>query len=330
MRLLGRTHHARSRLFTNLAVSLDAGLPVERALALLAGPEGSRKPASLPGLAAAVAAVRRGEPLADAFRAAEMLDEVELAALEVGETGGRLPMTLRRLARAAARRGDLLDRFARRLIYPLVLVHGAVLLPPLYLLVRGGLGAYLGRVVPVLVLLWLAGAGIVLVLRKGHRLNPSLDRALLRVPLLGQAIGSLAAARYADALQLLLAAGVPFPETLDRAADASGHAIYRAAGHRVAEKVRRGEALYPALAGEGLFPPILVEAVGVGEGAGRLEETVAKAEEALREDAEQAAAWLAMLLTGLAWLVAALVVLWSVLGFWGGYAQTLREVGSAG
>jgi type II secretory pathway component PulF len=306
----------RSRFYGNLATAIDAGLPVDRALATTAG-SGDR-------LSAAVGAVVTGGHSLSAGLTAQgaLFDRFEVLAVEAGERAGMLPQVLRKLSRALEVRGKARDRVAHGLIYPLLLIHGAVLLPPLFLLFRDGLGRYLGTVLPILgviyggtVLIWWLHRG----LTTGETGRMRRDALLLRLPWVSKAVTAFALADFAHALALLVGAGVPIPEAFDNAAEATRNRVFRAAGHRAGTAVRSGSTAQEALARESaLFPQEFLGALAVGESAGKLEETLGRSADTARHDAERWMMTLAIAAATAAYAVAAVVVAWAVISFWVG------------
>lgn len=319
MGLLSDRLHARARFYDALAVALDAGLTADQSLGTLAGAGDRTAAALVPGVA-------RGEPLSRALAAqGGAFDRFEVVAVEAGEAAGRLPEVLRRLGRAFAVRGRTRDRLVQGLIYPVILLHAAVVLPPLYLLVRGGLGAYLGAVVPIFALIY-GALGLAIFLIRGSTATEDgklrRDRLLLRLPGVSKAVRATALADYTHAFAILYATGVPMPETLKRSAEAARNRVFRAAGRRIGERVRRGGTLQEGFAAElGVFPQVFVQAVAVGEAAGKLEATLEKAEDAARQEAERATLGLAVTAAVVAYAVAALVVAWVVIRSWIGITR---------
>lgn len=324
MGLFSDRQHARARFYDSLATALDAGLTTEHGLATLAKSGEGLSAELLPG-------VRLGQPLSTAMTAATTgsqdatFGRFEVLAAQAGEASGRLPEVLQRLARSFALRGKTRDRVAYSLVYPILVLHLVVLLPPAYLLVRDGLDRYLGAVVPIFVAAYLVlGVGWWLLrgLTAGESGRLKRDRLLLRLPGVSKAFRSLALAEYAHAFAILFSAGVPMPETLARAAEATRNRVFRGAGHRVCERVRSGGTVQEGLASElGVFPQTFVQAVAVGERAGKLEEALDQAAERARDDAERTTLALAVSTGVVAYGIAVLAVVWVVIGFFTGLAK---------
>jgi len=98
-----------------------------------------------------------------------------------------------------------------------------------------------------------------------------LDLTLLRVPILGRLLRDVAVARFTRTLGTLVSAGIPILQALRVVRDTLGNAAMMAAIDEVQEKVTTGSSLADPLERSGLFPPLLVQIVNIGERSGRLE-----------------------------------------------------------
>lgn len=298
----GKTLNQRARLYQTLATALDAGLGIEQALNLA-----SERPNRAPG-----------DRLARVLRRENRIPELEARVLSAAETAGVLPEVLRQLAGYLETRAVALGKLAARLLYPVLLLHAAAILPNLRWLVLGDLGDFLQRVVPALVLLWGLGAAVAVALvwcRSLLRKSPGSAAMLRRLPVVGGLIQNSGAASYANLLSMLLAAGVPLGAALEDAAQCCGNAELEASGLRITERVvRRGDGLSPAFDSESrAWPRLLIEAIRTGEAAGRLEETLAGAARGLRQEVDRRAEVLLTVVPIVVYLVAAVYVAWVVI-----------------
>ncbi len=98
-----------------------------------------------------------------------------------------------------------------------------------------------------------------------------LDLTLLRVPVLGNLLRDVAVARFTRTLGTLVSAGIPILQALRIVRDTLGNAAMMAAIDEVQEQVTTGSSLADPLERSGLFPPLLVQIVNIGERSGRLE-----------------------------------------------------------
>jgi len=298
----GKTLNRRARLYQTLATALDAGLGIEQALELA-----SERPQRAPV-----------DRLSDVLRRENRIPELEARVLSAAETAGVLSGVLRQLAELLETRSVAQRKLAVRLLYPVLLLHAAVVLPNLRWLIVGDLGDFLGRVVPALVVLWGLGASVAVALvwcRALLRKSPGLAAVLRGLPVVGGLIQSSGAGTYAYLLSMLLAAGVPLDAALKDSAQCCGNAELEASGLRITERVvRRGEGLSTAFHSESrAWPRLLIEAIHTGETAGKLEETLAGVARGLRQEADRRAELLLTVVPILVYLAAAVYVAWVVI-----------------
>ncbi len=322
----GRPGPAREALFARqLAVMLRAGVPLTGALQLLATsfPE--------PRLRAAAEGIRRrvatGTALADALAAyPRLFDTLTRGLVAVGEQCGRLDALLERLALARERLAAVRARFLRALLYPAVVLAVALAVVVLLLVAViptfEGLFSDLGAELPaltravldlsstvrthgpglLLVGLLLGGAGA-LALRLHPPLAAGLHDAALCPPLLGPLLHRANGARFARTLATLVRAGVPLLDALATTRDTLGPPAYRRAVDAVRRDIADGRTLHQALAATGLFAPLAVQMVRVGEETGGLDALLERVAEIQEGELEAAVDTLTTLLEPLLMVV---------------------------
>lgn len=220
-----------------------------------------------------------------------------------GEVSGTLDDALSHLAELLDRDADLRAKWRGMLVYPAIVLSlaaivitvfllyvvpafekvyragGAVLPAPTLVLV--GLSHILRRhylliVVTLVAAVWVAGQrGIWL------RFRPWLDDVTVRLPLLGRVARLVVLSRFARTLGTMLKSGVPIIGALDATADAMDWRAMRAATESLQEEISRGRRLREAMSKNALFPPMLLQVVGVGEESGTLDEMLIRAAELL-------------------------------------------------
>lgn len=112
------------------------------------------------------------------------------------------------------------------------------------------------------------------------------DHALVRLPQIGRAVRSLATARVARVLGVLLDGRVPLLDALKLLRGATGNAAYAELVERAEQAVTRGEGLAAALSGGNLIPPSVCEAIRNGEKSGRLGAVLTSVADYMDEDNE--------------------------------------------
>lgn len=288
----GRRNKTVARaLIGELAILLKAGLMLDRALALAIG--NIEDSAAAADMGALLQAVREGAPVSRA-----MLDNPglftpgEAAMAEAGEANGRLGEALERLAVMLEQAAELQRIVVTAMIYPvalLVIAIGVILMMLLFVVpqferlltgVHGQLPAASMAVITasrfvradgLYVLLALIIAGFVLrqiLAKPATRLR--FDRLVLRMPLLGEVIRRIEAARFAHTLGALVGSGVALPTALLLAQRSVTNSVISTAIGKVVEGVREGGGLAAPLAATGVLPRIAIGFLRTGEETSQL------------------------------------------------------------
>ncbi len=107
----------------------------------------------------------------------------------------------------------------------------------------------------------------------GHR---NIDATMLRVPVLGDVLLKGAVARFTRTLGTLIASGVPILAGLEITARTAGNRIISEAIMTARASIREGETVSAPLKTSGVFPPMVVQMISVGEQTGALDEMLTK------------------------------------------------------
>jgi type IV pilus assembly protein PilC len=278
-------------LFNQQFVTLiRAGLPILRSVELLA--ERSARPGLRAVLTDIRERVRGGASLSEGFRAQGLFPEVYISSLLAGERSGNLAGVLEQYIAYQRVTGTVRRRLLTALVYPalLVVVAAGVLsyvtlfviprFAELYSEMNVSLPALTVAVVTValnirasllVLLLVVAGAAVVLVLvgRTGGGAQ-ILDRAWMKIPLIGDIILKFRLAQFTRTLSTLLAGGIPLVPSLEVSAGAMGSPVLRSSIATAAVGVSEGQSLHAALARTGIVPDLVTEMIEVGESTGAL------------------------------------------------------------
>jgi len=304
---------ARLACFRSLATLVRAGVPLRRALDVSIEQcadgrlgEALRSVASdiEGGAALSMAMSRRPREFAPLF----------IAMIKAGELGGVLDEVLERLSTMLELDRAMRKRLMAALAYPAVVSCAALAL--IVLLVANIVPAFAGLFAEMHVKLPLTtriliAAGtlmaspisdIVIVLgvataALGVRaawsqpnLAPVFDRVLLRLPVAGAIVRNAVIARISRTLGTLLRSGVPVLDALDSCKDVVGNALYARAVEGVATELREGHPMSIPLERSGLFDPIFLQLVRVGEETGTLDAMLIRIAEYFEIDVESAIA----------------------------------------
>ncbi|MEI9997325.1 MAG: type II secretion system F family protein [Rhizomicrobium sp.] len=311
-----------------LAALLGARLPLDRALAILAELEETRVLRA--PLKAVMASVRDGASLAEAFEATGVFAKSYVTMVRAGEHGGNLEVTLKRLSDYLARANAVREAVVSALIYPLVLLCTGMLsavfvmtyvLPefaPLFqqsgkplpwpTAVALAIGAFLSA---YWWLIAIAAALLVLLLRRAAAapdFRRARDRMLLRLPVIGDLALKTQVERFSRMLGTLLTSGVALPQALLLARDTLTNSVIAAAVGETAARLKEGDPLAARLRQTGVFPPLMLDLVRVGEETGTLEDMLLKQAELYEHEVKHAVDRLLALLVPVLTVVMGLVV----------------------
>jgi type IV pilus assembly protein PilC len=330
---LGRPIRAKAlALFTRqLATLVHAGVPLVRALGLLAQQEKNRRfREEIEDLAETI---RAGGSLSDGLkRHPQTFDSLYRNMVRAGEAGGALPETLDRLARFMEKAERIKGKVAAALTYPLVVVVLALgivaalmvfvvpkfeqifaellkgqPLPPLTRLVIAVSSFVHGHAVLSVGLAIVLMTAFVMARRTegGRRIG---DRLLIRLPVLGTLMLKTAIARITRTLGTLLASGVPILEALVIARETSGNAWVADVITAARDRVEAGESLARPLEASGIFPGMVTGMVAVGEETGQLAGMLGRIADGHEEEVDNAVASLTSLIEPLMIVILAVVV----------------------
>ncbi len=317
---------------TQLSTAVRAGLPLLNALELIGKQQ--RKPVMKQLFERLVKSVNAGQSLSEAMgEHKKVFNPLYLSMIRVGETGGILEQTSTQLAMILARedkvRGNLMNASA----YPLFLL-GLGLLSAVVIVV-GILPRILGIIsanavmpLPTRILLSISGtlrmvfttvqgwAGLaILVLaicalvRWTHTTGRlQWDAFKLRIPFFGRVLRTISVGRFARTLGALTKGGVTILEALAVVRDTLGNEVLARQIDEVAEKVKRGSSLAEPLEQSGVFPPLLVQIVAIGEQTGKLDELLLNAADTFDGDADAAISRFMSIFPALLILLLAMVI----------------------
>ena len=123
-----------------------------------------------------------------------------------------------------------------------------------------------------------------------------IDATVLKLPVLGSIMRKIAVARFCRTLSTLISSGVPILDGLEITAKTSGNAIIEDAIMVTRKSIERGETISAPLKETGVFPPMVVQMIGVGEATGALDTMLGKIADFYEEEVDTAVAGLLTLL----------------------------------
>ena len=123
-----------------------------------------------------------------------------------------------------------------------------------------------------------------------------IDRFIFNAPVFGSLIQKTSIARFTRTLGTLVSSGVPILQALQITKETSGNAVVAAAIEKVHDAVREGENVVTPLEASGIFPPMVISMVQVGEETGKLPDMLIKVADVYEEEVDNAVAGLTSLL----------------------------------
>lgn len=280
-----------------MATLLDAGIPLLRALEIIGSQVDSLRLSD--ALHRLHADVKAGSTFRDAVgRHPKIFPPLWGYLIEAGETSGNLPLVLDQLADHLDASLALKKKVVSAMVYPAVLILVSIVamlifllkiipifsklfksfgakLPPITQFVISSsefLGDYL-----LYILIGLA-AGIWALRRyaKTPTGRRAIDKALLRLPLLGGFFQDTALARIAINLSTLIKSGVNLLRSIEITAQVAGNTQYETALANTGHDVQQGKSLSGALSQSPLFPGMMVDMIMIGEESGRLPDMMSR------------------------------------------------------
>jgi type IV pilus assembly protein PilC len=122
------------------------------------------------------------------------------------------------------------------------------------------------------------------------------DSFLLKTPVLGNVLRKVTVARFTRTMGTLLASGVPILDAMDIVARTAGNTVVEAGIQFARGKISEGKDLAGPLMETGLFPPMVVQMIGVGEQTGALDNMLTKIADFYEEEVDVAVASMTSLL----------------------------------
>ncbi len=293
-------------LTQQLATLFEAGLPLDRALAIL------EELAPTPRVKAIVSdllnSVRGGASLSEglAKHHPRPFSRLYINMVRAGEKGGVLEVTLRRLSEFLETRAAFTDAVVSALAYPLVITTvgaGAIVFLLTFVIPRfATIFADLGQAIPLptqilmsisggLRTYWWVGVLAVSAGVLAWRMWTSTpqgrlqwDQRILKLPLVGRLATKVETARFARTLGTMLRSGVPVLGALAVVGDMMTNQAIGRAVERLADGVKRGGTVAAGMKEHTPFPMLAIHMVRVGEETGRLEDMLMKVAETFETD----------------------------------------------
>jgi general secretion pathway protein F len=289
-----------------LATLFEAGLPLDRALAIL---EELAPTARLKTIVTdLIHGVRGGASLSDALTRhhPRPFSRLYVNMVRAGEKGGVLEVTLRRLAEFLEARAAFRDAVVSALAYPVVITAvgaAAIVFLLTFVIPRfATIFSDLGQTIPLPTQIlmsvssnaraywWVAPPlvlGVVLIWRVWTSTAEgrlAWDQWLLRIPIVGPLVMKVETAQFTRTLGTMLRSGVPVLGAMAVVGDMMNNQAIAGAVTRISQDVKRGGTIAVSMREHAPFPALAVHMVRVGEETGRLEEMLLKVADTFEAD----------------------------------------------
>jgi type IV pilus assembly protein PilC len=319
--LSGRVKSKVLTTFTRqLATLVQAGLPLLRGLRVLQKQE---RNANLKGILGDLAvSIEGGSTFSEALaQHPKVFNRLFVNMVKAGEIGGVLEVVLKRLSEFMEKAQKIKGKIVAAMFYPCaVLVVATAIMGVLMVFVipkfkdifAGTLGGgrqltgfttfvlnvsdsikthFIRTILEILSIVIVFN--IIIRMKFGRKLW---DKFKLIVPVLGPVISKVAIARFTRTLGTLISSGVPILQALTIVKETSGNVIVSNAVGAIHESVKEGETITAPLEASGVFPPMVISMVDVGEQTGALPEMLMKIADNYEEEVDNAVAAMTSLL----------------------------------
>jgi general secretion pathway protein F len=300
-----------------LSTLVSAGLPLVDCLSALIDQVDSERLKSM--LTQTRERVNEGTSLADALAEHPRLyTDLYVNMVRAGEASGALDVVLLRLADYTESTARLRSKLRSALTYPAVmLIIGSAILffllsyvvpkitrifveskqvLPLPTRILMAFSGMLSTWWPLfLVVLAVAAIGFRYYVRTEAG-RQRYDRWVLRAPIFGKLLQKIAVARFSRTLSTLLQSGIGLLPSLDIVKNIVDNRVLYDATEDARDAIREGQSIAPPLKKSGIFPPLMIHMIAVGEKSGQLEEMLFKTAETYESEVDSTIATLTTLL----------------------------------
>ena len=274
------------------AIMIDSGLPLVQCLEILSSQQENKTFKQV--LLKVKENVESGSTFADALaKHPKVFDELYVNLVAAGEVGGILDTILNRLAAYIEKAMKLKKQVKGAMVYPAtimsiaVIVVGVILVfviptfakmfadfggelpaPTRFVI---GLSNFFKKYIIVMIAVIF---GIQYGIKKYYATSngrKNIDRTLLKAPIVGPLIRKVAVAKFTRTLGTMISSGVPIMDGLEIVAKTAGNKIVEEAIYNVRQAISEGKTIAEPLAECGVFPPMVVQMISVGEATGAMD-----------------------------------------------------------
>ena len=300
-----------------LATMIDAGLPLVQSLEILSSQQDNKVFKNV--IRQIKEDVEGGSTFAGALaKHPSAFNELYTNLVVAGEEGGILDNILNRLASYIEKAEALKKKVKSALVYPSTIIGVAVIVVMILMIfvipVFESMFKSAGQSLPLptlivltiskmikkYVLIFIPAFVLLIYLFKKYYQTQNgravVDSLLLKLPVFGPLLKKIAVARFSRTLGTLVSSGVPILDGLTIVSRTSGNRTIETAILSARASIREGETIAEPLGRSGIFPPMVIQMIAVGESTGALDSMLSKIAEFYEEEVDVAVANLTSLL----------------------------------
>lgn len=301
-----------------LATMMSSGVPLVQAFDIVG--RGHDNPSMQDLILSIKADVEGGTALAEALKKHPLyFDDLFCNLVHAGEQAGVLEELLHKIATYKEKTESLKGKIKKAMFYPAAVIIVAVLVTSIIMIfvipqfqeLFSSFGSDLPAFTQLVVAIsewmqqwWWLLLCIVLatvyvfgyIWKRSRKFRHTVDKILLKTPILGVIVNKAALARFARTLSTMFSAGVPLVEALESVSGATGNVVYSEAVLRMREDVATGQSLQLAMKQQNLFPHMVIQMVAIGEESGSIDGMLSKVADFYEEEVDNAVDALSSLL----------------------------------
>ena len=313
-----------------MATMIGAGIPVAQTLQGIG--KGHEVAAMQRLMKSLQTEVESGTSLSQALaRHPAHFDRLYTSLVAAGEESGKLDIMLDRVATYKEKIEAIKSKVKAALMYPMVVLAISLIVIILLLLfvipqfeaLFVNFGAELPTLTRMIVnasewfqqywyIFFIFGAafvtGFIFTYKRSTKLQFTMDRVILKLPVVGDILNKSAVARFARTQAITFGAGVPLVDGLDTVAAATGNRVYEVAIKGIKADVSTGRSLENSMAASGVFPNMVLQMVSSGEESGELELMLNKVAEFYEREVDDAVEALSSLIEPIMIVILGLII----------------------
>lgn len=278
-----------------------------------------------------------------------VFDGVFVSLISAGESTGKVDEVLKNLVESLKWQDELAAQTKKLIMYPAFMgtvVISVVLFMLIYLVPKmvgfiKGTGHELPLHTKILIATsdlfvnyWyvvlglpaLAAIGIAIAVQRNPHARYRLDETKLRLPIIGEILRKVVLSRFAGVFAMMYGSGISILDSLRATEGVVGNQVIRSGLERVGEMIAEGQSITVAFQNVGLFPPLVLRMLRVGENTGALDTALTNVSYFYSRDVRESIGRLQSLIEPVLTVVLGLVLGWVMLSVLGPIYDTITKL----